>query len=494
MFTRRLSSNLAKPDAAFNPSVNWGHPLWWRTRGMWLFNIPYANSNAVNLVNNSGIFRTDGNVSFANSRIGRGMNMDATARMALNQLKGVQVQGSPGARYGLAQGGGVMPTDSVTIVLIRRKSARTAGTFGPIGLEDSTTGRRCGCNMADNGVFNWQFGDQTVNNLFAQGAWMPQANTHYTSFSTITLAANSSLGGWYWLDGATNNYNPIWGKDGSNEIYFGSGASAGKVAVVKAGATIAQSTGTVSQTQWQHLLITDNGSAITIYLNGADIGNSVGYTTMAGMDLTRLNQGVNANNFVGRMCQQAIWSAALSSGNATTLYGGGYGIAGDTSTAPFNSNLVALWADGTTTDASGNGHTLTANNGIPTGTGRTGKDFDAMNTDLQYLVYTAGRRGMAIYADGRRIGYSSTAVTRTDADSDFLLNENANSNGEAQDIFFAAVLDTEWTQDQVAWWYQDPWSGVAPLQKVFTVTGQADMPQQFYSGRGGRLNLRRRIA
>lgn len=429
---------------------------------LWTF--PNGSNGAFNHFTNSGLFYSGGTVGTVFRRLGAGLSLSTTSKPVLNSMgripSGLAVVP---ARYSCSQGGTIMPTESCTIALIRRKQSSTGGTVGPIGLHGTTSGRRCGCNMTGNGIFNWQFGGTSgANAIQAQGAWFPDGNTQYASFSAITLAANSTLAGWYFLAGATNNYNPIWSQNATNEIYFGSGASAGKVAVVKGGATIAQSTTNVTQNVWQHLVITDDGSAIKIYLNGADAGNSVGYTTMAGMQPSRLNQGVNANNFFGRYCEQAVWSRALSGSEVTALYNNGCGVVGDTANAPYDTGFVAGWHGGETTDFSGGGKTLTINNGMVTGTGIVGADFDALGTEIQYLVYTGGRRGMSIYANGRRIGYSATAVTRTDADDDFTLNENAASTGEDQEVFLVAVLDTEWTPDQAMWFYQDPWSCLAP--------------------------------
>lgn len=162
--------------------------------------------------------------------------------------------------------------------------------------------------------------------------------------SPIVLGAQTTLVGWYYLTSAINNYNPIWGQNGTNEIYYGSGTVSGKVEIVKGGTTIFRSSSSVSANGPHFLVIVDDGSAIKAYYDNVDMGNVIGgYTSLSGMTISRLNQGENANNFNGRYDELAVFSRALSSEERTALYNSGVGVRGDVAVAPFNLGLTAMW-------------------------------------------------------------------------------------------------------------------------------------------------------
>ena len=200
------------------------------------------------------------------------------------------------------------------------------------------------------------------------------ANSTAVTFSASTLGAASSLVGWFYFIGINlSNYSPIWyaGSSPDSQVYYGDGGHASKLTVIKAGTEILISTANLPaiNTGWHFVAITDNGVALKAYVDGVDVGNSVGsYTTMDTMTITKLNQGINSNNYVGYISECAIFSRALSLAEVTTLYASGDGVYGNVANAPFNSGLVAGWhlnegGSATVLDFSGNGHTATLNAG-----------------------------------------------------------------------------------------------------------------------------------
>lgn len=83
---------------------------------------------------------------------------------------------------------------------------------------------------------------------------------------------------------------------------------------------------------WTHVVVTHDGSSTAanchIYINGSETtyvtqsngatpGDNSAQTTYIG------NRSDAARTFDGRLCEMAVWSSALSSGNVTTLYGSG---------------------------------------------------------------------------------------------------------------------------------------------------------------------------
>lgn len=190
----------------------------------------------------------------------------------------------------------------------------------------------------------WSINNVEVNPATAvsrTAAFAPSANNAKITFSPITLGATTTYVGWYYLTNAVNNYNPIAGSNGSNEIYYGSGDSAGKVGIVKSGSTIFQSTAVVVANAWHFLVIRDTGAALQAKYDDVDMGNSVGpYTSLSGMSISRTNQGQNGNNFKGRMQCVAIFNRSLSDAECTALYNAGAGLYVDSLVAPYDTGLT----------------------------------------------------------------------------------------------------------------------------------------------------------
>ncbi|HEY1599710.1 MAG TPA: LamG domain-containing protein [Pirellulales bacterium] len=180
--------------------------------------------------------------------------------------------------------------------------------------------------------------------------------------------------------------NGVWllrlgGTLGANlEFWAWKGATSSGAAVVSVPASV--TTG-----KWYFVMLVYDGTqhgtdpnVLTIYLNGTKL------TTPAGSSLPQLLQNPATGNtpfYVGSnlaatysdfsMNGLTFWSRALSSTEAATVYNLSAGVGpNDTAAAQYsvwgvNNNLLSYWvmneASGPRTDATGNGHTLTEQNG-----------------------------------------------------------------------------------------------------------------------------------
>ncbi len=236
-------------------------------------------------------------------------------------------------------------------------------------------------------------GATTVKGKFSKAGNFSGSTASVTISPAITLGARSTLVGWYNLTGATNNFNPIWGQNGFNEVRYGSGASSGKLDILKSGAVIFTSTTNVVANSWHFLAIVDDGTALRAYYDGVDMGNSVGsYTSLSGIAIGRMTQGENANNFNGQIDEARIYNRALTSAEVTSLYqsrGAALTNAPQNSlTGSLSSGLVLMQSFngpdifGTTAlDRSGQGNNGTLTNGPTVTKGKVGQalKFDGVN-------------------------------------------------------------------------------------------------------------------
>lgn len=93
------------------------------------------------------------------------------------------------------------------------------------------------------------------------------------------------------------------------------------------------------------------------------------------------------------------------------------------------------------------------------------------STDWEYWVFTAGRKGMAFYRNGKLLASQATAVTRSsDTTSGALFGPNVGHGesgggtvtGDIEDIALFAVLAWEWSASDVRQWHADPFCLVHP--------------------------------
>lgn len=185
-------------------------------------------------------------------------------------------------------------------------------------------------------------------------------------FTSVTLGANTTIAMWIYFTGSITNYNCLWGND---IWYHGSGgAPTGKLRFTHSASGICLNTTTsvFNDAAWHFYVVTDNGSAVKAYCDLVDMGNSAAYRTMSGCVSTKLLQGVNANNFIGKLDEVCVWNRVLNSTELALLYNGGVGLKGDITKPPWNSGLLLGWHMDETasplTDFSGLGHTATPTN------------------------------------------------------------------------------------------------------------------------------------
>ena len=177
------------------------------------------------------------------------------------------------------------------------------------------------------------------------------------TFSQVTLAANTTIAVWLYFTGSITNINCLFGGD---VWYHGNG---GKLVFRYNNAQVCytSTTNVSNDAAWHLYVITDNGSVIKGYKDNVDMGNSTPYSTISGCPIVKFLQHVNGNAYVGLIDEVCIWNRALSSGELSTLYGGGSPPAADLGAAPWNSGLMAGWHFDTfqAMDFSHNGHDVT---------------------------------------------------------------------------------------------------------------------------------------
>jgi hypothetical protein len=245
---------------------------------------------------------------------------------------------------------------------------------GPASLYDEVGfWKRTLTTLEVTNLYNDNFGVSYPFTTIYGGALVSSANTSSATNSTITLGANTTISLWVYFTGANNNYNCLFGND---IWYHGSGANAGKLQFIHSGTgnCLISTTNIANDAAWHHYVLVDDGASVKAYKDTVDMGNSVGYKTLNNCVIFKLLQGVNANNFKGRIDEVCIWSRALSTGEISTLYNSGAGVKGDVSQAPWSTGLTVGWHMDTNAavnftqipDFSGNGRSLTVSNCVST--------------------------------------------------------------------------------------------------------------------------------
>jgi hypothetical protein len=137
-----------------------------------------------------------------------------------------------------------------------------------------------------------------------------------TMGTSVTLGTTSTLAGWFYLTSGTSNYNPIFRGSGEREIHFGA-----PTGVIQTSDGNFVSVTTIEQNKWYFLVFVDNGVSIKGYLNGVDMGDSVGvYNSFNGWAIEKTLQGKNNNNFFGKSDEIMIYNnRALSLSEIQTL-------------------------------------------------------------------------------------------------------------------------------------------------------------------------------
>ena len=150
----------------------------------------------------------------------------------------------------------------------------------------------------------------------------------------------------------------------------------------------ALSTGTITDTNWHHVVAVRSGSTgnwtITFYIDGVDAGATTGITNNPGTYDGAVGVGAlasyDANYWNGSLDDVRVYNRALSSTEVTTLYNNS--VRRTVNKAPSTTGLVGYWSlnDGAgskATDQSGQGNTGT----VSGATWMTGKVGTALNFD-----------------------------------------------------------------------------------------------------------------
>lgn len=127
--------------------------------------------------------------------------------------------------------------------------------------------------------------------------------------------------------------------------------------------------------EWYHIVFIRKNNSYYWYINGVYYDTTVSFSNDMTGDVVILgNNGSNSNEFNGEIDETGVWTRALSISELSILYNNGLG-----NTYPFVSyteptlttNLKGYWNldDTSYTDSTGNGYTLTNNNGVYQGTG-----------------------------------------------------------------------------------------------------------------------------
>lgn len=108
------------------------------------------------------------------------------------------------------------------------------------------------------------------------------------------------------------------------------------------------STGTLTTGTWYHFVVTYDATTITLYKNGSSLLSSALTAGTLGGDsnISAMNLGI-ASDQVSRpasvyMDEVGIWSRALSSGEVTSLYNSGAGLAYPFASATVNSGFLTF--------------------------------------------------------------------------------------------------------------------------------------------------------
>lgn len=106
----------------------------------------------------------------------------------------------------------------------------------------------------------------------------------------------------------------------------------------------------ISANAWHHIVCTTDGTAsatgMTIYIDGVSVAtttefNNLGTNTISNTETFKIGvRGTSSFPLNGKADEVTVYNSEISSGDVTTLYGGG------TPTEPSTTNLVSYWKKG----------------------------------------------------------------------------------------------------------------------------------------------------
>lgn len=147
------------------------------------------------------------------------------------------------------------------------------------------------------------------------------SSSGYVGLPSCTAAISISL--WMKPDTGFSDVAPIGLGSSTNVIWFNIYSNA--FIVNYWGGTIISASPTFTAGTWYHLAYTYDGTTDVLYVNGTQVASSTGNSRNAGVPAS-VNIGYFpgfSNQFVGWLDDVRIYSGALTSGEVTTLAGGG---------------------------------------------------------------------------------------------------------------------------------------------------------------------------
>ena len=171
-----------------------------------------------------------------------------------------------------------------------------------------------------------------------------------------------TLSGWFYLP-ADISTDGLWGYDNANTLYRSSTTQI----TIYWGSALA--TSTITPNDWNHIVVTRNGSAWSLYVNAGTPVTATSSNYDDGTTFILGGQGTG-NTLQGKMDEVAIWDVALDADAVSAIYNSGTPIALDADLGNYDnsSSLQAWWrfeeGSGTSaTDSSTNSNTGTLTNG-----------------------------------------------------------------------------------------------------------------------------------
>jgi hypothetical protein len=103
--------------------------------------------------------------------------------------------------------------------------------------------------------------------------------------------------------------------------------------------------------------------------------------------------------------------------------------------------------------------------GSPPGAGANRLDVTYnKTTNPEMWVARAGRLGLSIWKDSIRLGNQTTPISRTTLGTDTMLCGDGNFciGSDNVEYYFVLVINDEWSDDQIRWWFATPFAMMYP--------------------------------
>ena len=203
-----------------------------------------------------------------------------------------------------------------------------------------------GNSLARGGVIS---GFENTNSLALDGT-----NDYFVTGSNITVvdASARTVSAWARPTATDGNMYVFSYGDGTNLENFGlwiDTSGSGNIGFVGYDTGDFATTSTVTLNEWQHFVITYNGSTVYVYHNGSSI-NSAAKSLNTGDSALYIGRKSwsDQNHFEGNIDEVAIWDVALDADAVSAIYNSGTPIALDADDGNYDnsSDLVSWWRMG----------------------------------------------------------------------------------------------------------------------------------------------------